>query len=142
MYIMPGEGGNCLFPLSQRTQSLSPKVPTSNSAFISYKTLFQPNKQQSSPKTPCASLLCIYHKEMGKNLQIESMLKYISKKNNCIFISHNSPKTFSSQPVSPDKLSLNRNREASRDVSSGVQSHTSWNRKQYVESNRQPINVG
>lgn len=56
---------------------------------------------------------------MGKHLQIEAMLKYISKKKNCIFIFHNSPKTFLSQPVSPDKLSLNGNREASRDVSSG-----------------------
>ena len=54
--MLGGGGGNCLFPLAQRTQSLSPKVPTLNSTFILYKTLFQHKKQQSSPKHPV--LLC------------------------------------------------------------------------------------
>ena len=56
MYIMP-EGENCIFSLSQITQSLSPIIPNLNSAFISYKTLFQQQEAGKFSKNTLCSFV-------------------------------------------------------------------------------------
>lgn len=104
--------------LYHREHSLCQQKSQPWTALLFYIRLyFNTRNSKVLPKHP-VFLCCVSTTKKWESSNRVHVEIYIKKKT--IFIFHNSPKTFSSQPVSPDKLSLNGNREASRDVSSGV----------------------